>query len=64
MTHSRVEYSSHNRDSYPHTMLFPEGACTNGTALILFKAGAFRPGLPVLPVIIRYPHEYYNPVCF
>ena len=32
------------------TVIFPEGTCTNGTALIAFKYGAFRPGIPVQPV--------------
>lgn len=42
-----------NNDWYP-TLLFPEGTCTNREAYIAFKPGAFYPGLPVQPVIIRY----------
>jgi len=40
---------------FPHTMVFPEGTCTNGTAVVQFKIGAFAPGVPVQPVCFRYP---------
>merc|ERR1712218_261534 len=30
--------------------------------LIQLKAGAFSPGMPVQPVLMRYPYKYYNPV--
>lgn len=42
---------------WPQIMIFPEGTCTNRSGLILFKAGAFIPGLPVQPVILRYPNK-------
>jgi len=29
--------------------------------LIDFKAGAFSPGLPVQPVIIKYKYKHFNP---
>lgn len=35
-------------------MVFPEGTCTNRSCLITFKPGAFYPGVPVQPVLIRY----------
>ncbi len=35
-------------------MIFPEGTCTNRTALIEFKMGAFLPLLPVQPVVIKW----------
>merc|ERR1712038_1604429 len=38
---------------WPHTIIFPEGTCTNNQALVKFKVGAFYPGLPVQPVLIR-----------
>ncbi|CAL4103562.1 unnamed protein product, partial [Meganyctiphanes norvegica] len=38
-------------------MIFPEGTCTNRTCLITFKAGAFYPGVPIQPVVIRYPNR-------
>lgn len=62
--YSRKHSSNGSGDAYPHVMLFPEGACTNGKALIAFKPGAFRPGQPVQPVTLRYPYTYYNPVSY
>ncbi len=32
-----------------------------GTAVISFRLGAFYPGAPVQPVVIRYPHKHFNP---
>ena len=32
----------------------PEGTCGNGSALMRFKAGAFAPGLPVQPMLVKY----------
>ncbi|XP_004699639.1 lysophosphatidylcholine acyltransferase 2B-like [Echinops telfairi] len=37
-------------------MIFPEGVCTNGSCLVTFKLGAFLPGVPVQPVLLRYPN--------
>ncbi|CAM6038395.1 unnamed protein product [Sphagnum compactum] len=48
-------------NNWPHVMLFPEGTTTNGQAIISFKTGAFSPGLPVQPMIVRYPHKHVNP---
>eukprot|EP00667_Euglena_gracilis_P017435 EG_transcript_18380 len=42
-------------------LIFPEGTCANGRCLIAFQHGAFLPGLPVLPVVLRYPHRHLNP---
>ena len=39
----------------------PEGALTNGRALLKFKTGAFVAMVPVLPVLIRYPSKYFTP---
>jgi len=36
--------------------IFPEGTTTNGSFLIHFRTGAFAPGFPVQPVIIRFCH--------
>eukprot|EP00403_Amphidinium_massartii_P003497 CAMPEP_0178374632 /NCGR_PEP_ID=MMETSP0689_2-20121128/2476_1 /TAXON_ID=160604 /ORGANISM="Amphidinium massartii, Strain CS-259" /LENGTH=495 /DNA_ID=CAMNT_0019994607 /DNA_START=83 /DNA_END=1567 /DNA_ORIENTATION=+ len=43
-------------------LIFPEGRITNGSVLIQFKSGAFNPGEPVQPVLMRYPYTHYNPV--
>lgn len=45
---------------FPRVLLFPEGTTTNGRALISFQLGAFIPGFPVQPVIIRYPHVHFD----
>ncbi|KAI5621642.1 lysophosphatidylcholine acyltransferase 1 isoform X1 [Silurus asotus] len=42
---------------WPQIMIFPEGTCTNRSCLITFKPGAFIPGVPVQPVVLRYPNE-------
>jgi len=39
---------------WQQVLIFPEGTCTNRTALITFRLGAFIPGVPVQPVILRY----------
>jgi len=36
-------------------MLFPEGTTSSGQALITFKPGAFLPGVPVQPVVLKLP---------
>ena len=38
---------------WPQVFIFPEGTCTNSRALIKFKSGAFLPGVPVQPVLIK-----------
>ncbi|XP_042551107.1 lysophosphatidylcholine acyltransferase 1 [Dipodomys spectabilis] len=43
--------------TWPQIMIFPEGTCTNRTCLITFKPGAFIPGVPVQPVVLRYPNK-------
>uniref|UniRef100_UPI0037E98709 lysophospholipid acyltransferase LPCAT4 n=1 Tax=Semicossyphus pulcher TaxID=241346 RepID=UPI0037E98709 len=42
---------------WPQMLMFPEGTTTNGTALIRFKPGAFLVGVPVQPVLLRYPNK-------
>lgn len=43
--------------AWPQILLFPEGTCTNRSCLIQFKPGAFYPGVPVQPVVVRYPNR-------
>ena len=40
---------------YCRVLVFPEGTCTNGRALLTFRRGAFTSGRPVQPVAILYP---------
>lgn len=46
-----------NTMEWPPTLIFPEGTCTNRESLIFFKPGAFYPGLPVQPMILRYKDD-------
>ncbi|KAK9056219.1 hypothetical protein SSX86_027309 [Deinandra increscens subsp. villosa] len=47
-------------NQYPRVLLFPEGTTTNGRQLISFQLGAFIPGYPIQPVVIRYPHIHFD----
>ena len=42
-------------------VVFPEGTTSSGEGLLRFKRGAFVPAAPVKPVILRYPHQQFNP---
>uniref|UniRef100_A0A8C0MH21 Lysophosphatidylcholine acyltransferase 2 n=1 Tax=Canis lupus familiaris TaxID=9615 RepID=A0A8C0MH21_CANLF len=46
-----------SRGQWPQILVFPEGTCTNRSCLITFKPGAFIPGVPVQPVLLRYPNK-------
>jgi lysophosphatidylcholine acyltransferase/lyso-PAF acetyltransferase len=43
-------------DPWPQLLIFPEGSTSNGQALMTFKPGAFYPGKPVQPIVLRYPN--------
>ncbi|XP_036609119.1 lysophosphatidylcholine acyltransferase 2-like [Trichosurus vulpecula] len=43
--------------NWPQILIFPEATCTNRTCLITFKPGAFVPGVPVQPLLLRYPNK-------
>jgi len=45
--------SCESTKSWPQILIFPEGTCTNGQALIKYKTGAFQPGCAVQPILIR-----------
>ncbi|EPS65221.1 hypothetical protein M569_09556, partial [Genlisea aurea] len=45
---------------FPRLLLFPEGTTSNGRAVISFQLGAFIPGFPVQPVVVRYPHVHFD----
>ncbi|XP_010272600.1 PREDICTED: lysophospholipid acyltransferase LPEAT2-like [Nelumbo nucifera] len=47
-------------DNFPRVLLFPEGTTTNGRVLISFQLGAFIPGFPIQPVVVRYPHVHFD----
>lgn len=46
-----------SKDPWSQVIIFPEGTCTNRSCLITFKLGAFVPGVPIQPILIRYPNE-------
>nr|XP_045012442.1 lysophospholipid acyltransferase LPCAT4 isoform X2 [Jaculus jaculus] len=46
-----------SRGKWPQVLFFPEGTCSNKKALLKFKPGAFIAGVPVQPVLIRYPNS-------
>ncbi|KAK5855389.1 hypothetical protein PBY51_005491 [Eleginops maclovinus] len=56
-TVEEIKRRANSGGEWPQIMIFPEGTCTNRSGLILFKAGAFIPGLPVQPVVLRYPNK-------
>lgn len=39
---------------WPHILIFPEGTTHSDNSLVTFKMGAFIPGVPVQPVVIKY----------
>ena len=56
-----VRRSQHVSDSslrahWPQLIVSPEGTTSNGKALLYFKPGAFYPGKPIQPILIRYPN--------
>ena len=46
-------YRCQDGSGWPQLMIFPEGSTSNRKALMSFKPGAFVPGKPVQPVLIR-----------
>ena len=57
-----IEIRATNRE-YPPLLIFPEGTNHNQKTLTAFKKGAFAPGQPVQPVIIKVLISVC-PVCF
>ncbi|XP_043716738.1 lysophospholipid acyltransferase LPEAT2-like isoform X2 [Telopea speciosissima] len=47
-------------NDFPRVLLFPEGTTTNGRVLITFQLGAFIPGYPIQPIVVRYPHVHFD----
>jgi lysophosphatidylcholine acyltransferase/lyso-PAF acetyltransferase len=45
----------------PPILVFPEGTTHNSKVIITFKDGAFTPGLPVQPALLRYKFEHCDP---
>ncbi|CAK4077045.1 unnamed protein product [Aphanomyces euteiches] len=49
-----------NDDRFPPLLIFPEGTTSNQDYLTKFKKGAFAAGLPVQPVILKYPFKHFD----
>jgi lysophosphatidylcholine acyltransferase/lyso-PAF acetyltransferase len=45
----------------PQLIIFPEGTCSNGSALLQFKPGAFIPLVRVQPCVARLPYKHFQP---
>ncbi|CAL8081001.1 unnamed protein product [Orchesella dallaii] len=45
-----------NGSGMPQMYIYAEGTTGNRSSLLQFKLGAFYPGVPVQPVLIRYPN--------
>lgn len=56
-TIQEIDSRAKSRGKWPQVLIFPEGTCTNRSCLITFKQGAFIPGVPVQPVLMRYPNK-------
>ncbi|XP_025065349.1 lysophospholipid acyltransferase LPCAT4 isoform X1 [Alligator sinensis] len=52
-----VKRRATSRGKWPQVLFFPEGTCSNKKALLKFKPGAFIAGVPIQPVLIRYPNS-------
>ncbi|XP_077169726.1 lysophospholipid acyltransferase LPCAT4 isoform X2 [Paroedura picta] len=52
-----VKRRATSRGKWPQVLFYPEGTCSNKKALLKFKPGAFISGVPVQPVLIRYPNS-------
>lgn len=56
-TIQEIDSRAKSKGIWPQVLIFPEGTCTNRSCLITFKQGAFIPGVPVQPVLMRYPNK-------
>ncbi|KAF5401585.1 Lysophosphatidylcholine acyltransferase 2 [Paragonimus heterotremus] len=45
-----------SKEDWPQLLIFPEGTCANRSCLVSFRQGAFQPGVPVQPVLLRWPN--------
>jgi len=56
-TMKQIAERSASGSEWQQVYIFPEGTCTNRSSLITFRLGAFNPGVPIQPVLIRYENE-------
>jgi len=53
----RMKQAAH----FPIPLIAPEGVTTNGQSVVKFQTGAFALGVPVLPILLKYPYRHFNP---
>jgi len=53
-TVEQIELRAKNPSKFGQIMIFPEGTNSNRKSLLKFKPGAFIPGVPVQPVLLRF----------
>ncbi|XP_043859037.1 lysophosphatidylcholine acyltransferase 2-like [Dromiciops gliroides] len=56
-TVNEIKKRASSLGTWPQILIFPEATCTNRSCLITFKPGAFVPGVPVQPLLLRYPNK-------
>jgi len=52
------------RGQYPYSrafVIYPEGITNSQNGLFRFNTGAFAPGVPVQPIVQRFPYKFMNP---
>ncbi|KAH0626284.1 hypothetical protein JD844_001188 [Phrynosoma platyrhinos] len=54
-----VKKRATSQGKWPQVLFFPEGTCSNKKALLKFKPGAFISGVPIQPILIRYPNSLF-----
>lgn len=59
-TLSEIRRRAKEAKDWPPLVIFPEGTTHNGKSLLHFKQGAFQPGVPVQPVIVRHHYKHMN----
>ncbi|XP_043383138.1 lysophospholipid acyltransferase LPCAT4 isoform X2 [Chelonia mydas] len=52
-----VKRRATSQGKWPQVLFFPEGTCSNKKALLKFKPGAFIAGVPIQPILVRYPNS-------
>jgi len=55
---AEIKRRAHSEGKWPQYLIFPEGTTTNGKALVAFKPGAFIPGMPVQPIVLRFTDKW------
>jgi len=57
-TVNEIARRTQSKEPWSQFVIFPEGATSNRKAIMNFKPGGFIPGVPVQPVMMRYPNHH------